>query len=362
MGDAPLVDAVIAVHDASRPIARAVDSLTTSGLSLSTGGELRITVVCHNLPVDEIRSVLPDRLSSVVRFIGLRDGIASAAGPFTAGIDAATGGYVSIMGSDDYLEGGALAAWLEHAHDGAVDAVIAPQVHAGGSKVRTPPVRPLRRGDLDPVKDRLAYRTAPLGLISRRAIERLGLAFPAGLRTGEDQSFSAKLWFGGGAIRFAAKAPRYVVGADAATRISLTRRALAEDLAFVDQLIDDPWFATLSPRARCAIAIKVVRIHVFDGVLARANDETWSPDDHVYASALVERLRLTARGFERPLSIADRKALDAIVDVNSSQALIAGRLRARRRFGRPETLVTRELSGLLAVEGPVRFMTASALL
>lgn len=362
MADTPLVDAVIAAHDPSREIARGVASLTESGLTVGAGGELRITVVCHNLPVDEISSVLPERLSSVVRFIGLKDGIASAAGPFNAGIAAATGRYVSIMGSDDYLEPGALAAWLESSDGGTADAVIAPEIHADGRKVRTPPVRPFRRGALDPVKDRLSYRTAPLGLISRAAIGRLGLTFPEGLHTGEDQSFSAKLWFGGGTIRGAARAPRYVVGADAQTRITLTKRPLAADLAFVDQLVDDPWFLSLPSAARRAIAIKVVRIHVFGGALSRIADGTWSAEDHRYASTLVARLRRMAEGFESPLSIADRKALDSLADLGTGQEQLGEAMQARRRFGRPDTLLTRGLPGMFAVEGPLRFMSASALL
>ena len=87
-------------------------------------------------------------------------------------------------------------------------------------------VRRFHRGDLDPVRDRLAYRTAPLGLLKRETVERLGLRFPEGLPTGEDQAFSARLWFEGRGLRYAAGAPRYVVGADAVTRVSTTPRPL----------------------------------------------------------------------------------------------------------------------------------------
>ena len=110
MATDPLVDAVIAVHDPSRPIARAVASLQRSGLAAGTG--LRITVVCHNIAVDAIAAQLPDPAAPGLRLMHLEDGIHSAAGPFNAGLAAATAPYVTIMGSDDSHQPGAIAAWL----------------------------------------------------------------------------------------------------------------------------------------------------------------------------------------------------------------------------------------------------------
>lgn len=360
MNDSPLVDAVIAVHDPTRPVARAVSSLADSGLVL--GDELRVSVVCHNVAAQSISSAIPRELAAQIRFLELRDGVASAAGPFNAGIHAATAPYVSIMGSDDRLEPGALAAWLGHTDNGMVDAVVAPEVHADGSPVRTPPKRPFRRGDLDPVKDRLAYRTAPLGLISRSAVDRLSLTFPSGLRTGEDQSFSAHLWFGGGRVVYANGAPRYVVGADASTRISTTSRRLADEFEFIARLVAEPWYQDRPLKEREAIAVKMVRIHVFAASLARIESQQWTEEDHRVVSGLITDLRGVAERFERPFSIADRHAIDALVDLDSTPVAIADSLRARRRFGRPRTLVTRDLAGMFAVEGPLRFMAASALL
>ncbi|MFF1571815.1 glycosyltransferase family 2 protein [Leifsonia sp. NPDC058292] len=360
MRNDPIVDAVIAVHDPSRPIARAVASLTRSGLRAGDG--LRITVVCHNLPVESISRQLTAFEGPGLRFLHLEDGIASAAGPFNAGIEAATAGYVSIMGSDDRLEPGALAAWLEFTSGRTADAVIAPQVHASGSPVRTPPVRKFHRGDLDAVRDRLAYRTAPLGLMSRAAIDRLTLRFPAGLPTGEDQSFSARLWFEGEGLRYAASTPRYVVGADAATRVSTTPRALHTEFAFIEQLIGDPWYLALPLTSRAALAVKLVRIHIFAATLARIDAGAFDDDDHSTIVRVIERLRSVAPAFERPLSIADRRTIDAMARTDADAAHIGELARARRRFGLPSTLVTRDLRGLFAVEGPLRFMAASALL
>ncbi|WP_426519947.1 glycosyltransferase family 2 protein [Diaminobutyricibacter sp. McL0618] len=356
----PLVDAVIAIHDPNRPIARAVRSLTASGLAVAKDG-LRITVVCHNLAAGTVADALGDGLTSQVRLIEHHDGIRSPAGPFNAGVAAASARFVSIMGSDDYLEPGALHAWCDLADD-SVDAVIAPQAHADGSTIRTPPVRPFRSGDRDALKDRLFYRTAPLGLVRRDAIDRLGLTLTEGLASGEDQAFSARLWVGSRATRYAARAPRYVVGADAESRVSMTYRPLREDLAFVERLIDDPWFAGLPVRTRRAIAVKIARIHLFAAVLARIDGTNWNDDEHASLAGLIERMRERAPGFERTLSLADDRVLSAVVEAGSSTERIASLSRARRRFGRPSTLLPSNPLSLLAADAPLRFIVASALL
>ncbi|WCI08606.1 hypothetical protein PJ267_21030 [Arthrobacter sp. OVS8] len=135
-------------------------------------------------PRDEISRNIPPELASATRFLELRDGIPSPAGPFNYGLEQATAEFVCILGSDDSLEPGALRQWLELARTHSSAMVIAPQRHAGGAPVRTPPVRVRRQFKLDPVKDRLSYRTAPLGLLRRSEIQRLGLEFSADLRTG----------------------------------------------------------------------------------------------------------------------------------------------------------------------------------
>jgi hypothetical protein len=356
----PLVDAVIAVHDPSRPVERAVASLTRSGLRL--GDELRITVVCHNLPLAPVEERLSRFDPAGVRCLPLADGIRSPAGPFNAGIEAASARYVSILGSDDFHEDGALAAWLANTEGGEIGAVIAPEAHATGATVRTPPVRPFHRGDRDGVKDRLAYRTAPLGLISRATIERLSLRFTAGLLSGEDQAFSTRLWFGSDRIRYAKGAPRYLVGADAETRVSSTPAPLEAQFGFTEALLGSDWFRVLGAEQRRAIAVKLMRVHVFASVGARIREPGLSTDEREFAAALVDRLRQAAPGFERALSLADRRTVDALTASAFDEESLVRALEARRRFGRPSTLVTRDLRGLLQRDGPLRFMAASALM
>src|SRR5690606_31540278 len=151
-------------------IARAVRSV------LDHNGEgVRLTVVCHEVPAATIAAELPPEHRAQVRFLEHSDGTGSPAGPFNAGIEAAEAELVAVMGSDDARAPGAGAwgSWLGRQHDAA--AVAARLEKDDGSVAPTPPARPWRRGVLDPVRDRLSYRSAPLGLVSRAAISRMGL-------------------------------------------------------------------------------------------------------------------------------------------------------------------------------------------
>ncbi|QNA91222.1 glycosyltransferase family 2 protein [Microbacterium sp. Se63.02b] len=140
-----------------------------------------VHVVCHNVDEAAIRRAAGAAAEDVrVRFLELRDGVRSPAGPFNHGLDAAEGLYVAVMGSDDEVTAGAIDAWRRTAQQDASDMVVAPLRHAGGHRVPTPPT--LRRRDLRGRRDRLAYRTAPLGLI---AVPRFGgLRFTPGVATG----------------------------------------------------------------------------------------------------------------------------------------------------------------------------------
>ena len=130
------------------------------------------------------------------------------------------------MGSDDTLEPGAVSAWLDTARATGAAAVIAPVRYRGGPRILTPRARVFRGPLVDPLRDRLAYRTAPLGLIRREALSRLGLRLSQGLRTGEDLEFGLRLWFSGEKIAYPAHAPAYLVGQDADERVT-SRRAAA---------------------------------------------------------------------------------------------------------------------------------------
>ena len=360
---APLVDLVIAVHDARRPIARAVRSALAAGRGLAGDG-LRVTVVCHNLGADAVAERLGPELAgdAAVRLLELADGIRSPAGPFNFGLDAADARFVSIMGSDDELEPGALAAWAHFADRRGLDVVIPVERHAGGGLIRTPPVRLRRAAPLDPVRDRLAYRTAPLGLLSTALVRRLGVRMAAGVATGEDQDFSARLWFSGAAIGYARGLPAYLVGADAAERTTLAHRSVHDEFAASVALVDQPWFRALDLAHRRAIAVKLVRIHVFSFIARRVTAGDWAPGERGELASVIDWLEVAAPGFTGALSRADAAVLDALGEASVTPERFAALAAARRRFGAPATLVTRRLGALLAPDAPLRFMVASALL
>lgn len=357
------MDVVIAVHTPDRPIERTIASLMDSGLPTEpeASNRLRVTVVCHNTEVDPIRARVAAEHQSRVRFVGYTDGIKSPAGPFNHGMSLATGTWVSIMGSDDSLEPGALASWVEAAGADRADVLIAPMAHAGGSAIHTPVVRRTRRAALDPVADRLTYRTAPLGLLRLALVRSLGLDFPTRYATGEDQAFSARLWFSGARISYGRGLPRYLVHDDAVVRVTATPRSVTEDLAFATDLVDSDWFATLGSSQQVSIVTKLMRVHVFGHVMLRAEAGSWCEQDAAEMAEAARRLLFAAPRAARPLSLADRTLLDAVARRESDHLLMKSLTRLRRTFTNPRTWLPRDLSQCLHPEAPLRFMSASAL-
>ena len=152
---AETVEVILAVHDLRRRVDRAVESVLRQGSNVSA------LVVCHNLDAAAVRESLGEvGLRDGVRFLEHHDTLGSPSGPFNAGIRQSSAQWVSIMGSDDELADGAVAAWLSAAAPDT-DAVI-PRLVRGPERnvVRSPPVRPVRLRDprrrVDAVKDRLS--------------------------------------------------------------------------------------------------------------------------------------------------------------------------------------------------------------
>lgn len=357
-----MVDVVIAVHTAQRPIARAVSSVLASPV------QVRVTVVAHN--VDP--ALIEDNLAGVavppgscVRVLAFTDTTRSPAGPFNHGLDAAQAPYVTVMGSDDRLAPGALASWLALARRDGAAAVVArlAAARSDGSiaaVVPTPPTRPLRTTMLDGVRDRLSYRSAPLGLLDRAALERLGLRFTLGHEVGEDVAFVTRLWFSGAPIAFDRRGPAYLVQDDAGDRTTGVARPVAAELAFLADLVDQDWFLALPLPARRAAAVKFLRIHVF-GLLIHRTEEFWTPRERVELARVVGEILHAAPGCERVLSRADCAVLRAVVDPASDVGQLLVLAAARRRHGQPATLVTADLTRMLAREAPLRLMAASVL-
>ncbi|WP_010146883.1 glycosyltransferase [Serinicoccus profundi] len=358
-GTRPLVDVVIAVHSTRRQVARAVRSV------LDGSGEVpvRVSVVAHNLPHDAVRDLLPADLREDrrVRVLEVSDGIPSPSGPFNAGLEASSAPWVAIMGSDDTLAPGALAGWLAAAQDRDPrdPVVVLPPVRLAGRPVPTPPSRPARRrGATDLMRDRLSYRSAPLGLISRGALGLPGARLHPGARVGEDLPMMTAL-YAGAEVLLATGAPAYLVHDDAPDRITADPRPIREQLLTADVLWDLPWMSRLTDAQWRAVATKVLRIQVFGAVLTRPEPAWWTTAERAELARVTRRVLAEAPGCEAPLSLADHDLLRAALDPTSPAQELLRLARARRRHGAPRTLLPGSWRHALDPEAPLRFMPAS---
>lgn len=342
----PVVDVVIPVHTATRPIRRAASS------ALANETDVRVIVVAHNIDPARISEGLGDLASDPrVRLLSLLDGIASPAGPMNHGIAEGTGRYFAVMGSDDELEPGAIDSWASVAIRTGATAVL-PRILVGGRPDPTPPTRRGRTRDLDPEKDRLSYRCMPLGLIER---ERFGhLRFTEGLASGEDLEFTAQLWFTGSQTAYDRSGPAYIVHDDTDDRVTRAIRPLAEDFAFLGVVERSEWWATMSAPHRRAFGVKNLRMHVMDAVASRLV----TADGGIAAHAaelvdIVTRIEVMSPGSTALLSRADRKVLRELSSEIPSVERIKSYL-AARWGARPDAVLTANPLRSLHRQAPLR--------
>lgn len=352
-----LVDVVIAVHSPTRRVERAVASVLACPAA-------RAIVVCHGVGVatiaDRLRQGDVDPHDPRVRLLGFQDGLRSPTGPFTYGLDAASARWVALLGSDDTFARRALDRMLAVGEARGSDAVVAP-LRQGGRRLRNPLVRPTtswRTRPVDPVLDRLASRSAPLGILRRETVERLGLRLTEGLRTGEDLAFSARLWFSGARIDHVPSDPPYEIGTDATDRVTSARRALADELGGVAALAAQPWVADLPGPARRALAVTMLRVHVL-GALGRRTGEApeglWADDEPALLADVARAWLAHAPDALAPLSRADRDALDVVLTAPTPGAAeLVGAARRRASASRVATILPRSLSRVLDREGTLR--------
>ena len=341
------VDVVVATHDLRRPVHRVVASaLRDADLRgvLPSGHRVRVTVACHGLSPSAVRAAVESELellaatdpgledvTSHVRYLEVVDGMRSPAGPFNAGLAAADGRYVSIIGSDDSFADGALGAWATLADELGSAWLIARLETSDGELVPTPRTRPGRTRELDLVLDRLAYRTAPLGLLRRDTLVDLGLLEPGstspqgpltpGLATGEDVELSLRLASSGERVDYALDLPPYVIGARGETSTSETARPVADELAAHARLLDQRWFLALPEPARSAIVTKTLRIHVLAAVRRRPSPLDWSPGEARWVQDLTRELLAAAPDAERGLHRADTALLHAVLTATDTDAV-----------------------------------------
>lgn len=352
----PRADVIIAVHSPHRRVERAVASVLDA-----QPAEVRATVVVHNTDAAPIRARLEPWLASGrLTLLELHDGVPSPSGPFNHGIAATTAPYFAVMGSDDELEPGTVASWIALADAGA-EAVIARVRDAATMRsAPTPPVRLGRSRKLNGARDRLSYRSAPLGLLSRA---RFGhLRFTESIVSGEDIAFSTAVWFSGADVVFDRSGPAYLVHSDADDRVTRTpRRPIDEDMAFLDALASPGTLDALDGADRIALVCKLVRVNVLYSVLNRGAAD-WSARERAALSSAVRRTMAIAPGARRHLSF-DEERLLAVASAPSGTAhdllTAAERCRDRRTL---RALLPRNPLYALTRQAPLRWGLASILI
>ncbi|MGA7205505.1 MAG: glycosyltransferase [Specibacter sp.] len=333
-----LVSVVIAVHTAQRPLSRAVRSCLSEALA----GRVRIVVVCHNIPSASVSGDFADIPESTISFLELNDGSSSPAGPKNLGLAECRTPFVLVLDSDDFLEEGALEHWLEVLERTGADGVIAPLKLQSGAVIRTPRARLFRRHTLDSVKDQLAYATAPRGVWSTRLLESRGFRYTPGLRTAEDLDPGLRLWFSGARFEFPVGGPHYVLGEDAGDRVTSAVLPLAEEFRAVLAL-DDSWIASLTPKQRESMAIKLVRIHLFGALTRRGPQWAWPDDDRSAVVAFVDRARAISPSFDVPLTTAEVRLLTSVSDPRADDEIFQKALRDFSTAGYLEKLLSPSL-------------------
>jgi glycosyltransferase involved in cell wall biosynthesis len=348
------VEVIIACHTPERPVGRAVASILDGNAEHAS-----VAVICHNIAAEEIAGALRPDHRARVRLLEHHDELRSASGPFNAGIASSRAEFVAIMGSDDTLAPGAVASWLAvQERTGAEFVLTRLALGAASRGVPTPAVRMQRGGLVDLVADRLSYRSAPLGLMRRAMLERTGISLVEGATVGGDVAMVTQL-MATEPTAYDRCGPPYVIGEDAGDRVTYVVRPIAEQLGFVPPWLEAAWFTALPSRARAAVGTKILRIHVFGAVFYRPDEEIWTAGERADLARLTAFVLEAAPGAERPLSRADRRLADACLDPQVPAGELIAAASARRRHGRPATLVPRDLAWSLHREAPLRFMAAS---
>lgn len=354
------IEVVIPLHDVHRPFKRAVRSALEQRDELSRlGVELRVTVVLHNLS-DDCDQVIAESELDGVTWLTCDDGVMSPSGPRNHALDASTAIFLSFLDSDDYLEPGALAAWWKAAQPNNASAVIAPLRTPEGIILRAPRIRPSKPAVLDPLKDGLAYRSVPYGLLRRSVLTDIGFRYAEGLRTGEDIEATLKLWFRSRPVCYPYGAPAYHQTDDSgAGRVTSSLSNLADEFQWLERLLASDWLQGASVRERRAVALKVLRVHGIGALLRRASasglpeNALWNELERKYWSDITSRLYVTGGGALPELSRRDAqltRAATAAADVQSLRAAVE----RYRRAGRLGDLVPASPPAILSRDSVLR--------
>lgn len=275
------------------------------------------------------------------------------------GFVSSTAPFISLIGSDDELEPGAIDSWLAVQRRTGAEAVL-PRTIDHGRRDPYPPVRGGRRlDDLDAVRDRLAYRSTPVGLIDRARFEHLRLA--EGLPSGEDIPYSLSVFFTARRLAYDLHGPAYMLNEDAEDRVTSEPRDVLLDFGFLREVERLGWFAGASASVRRAVVLELIRMHFLDAVRARAQNEQqfWANESDL--AAVTEELKALSPGVLGWLSIAHRSLIDEITATRPSYGRVRDLLAASNRYRSPDALISSRLLLALYAQAPFRTLLAGFL-
>lgn len=352
------IEVVIPVHDPARPVARGIASVLEQRSGLAARGvELRVTVVLHNLAADSLsrgpRFTAGSPGAAGVSYLSHSDGVPSPAGPRNFALNRSTADYLSFLDSDDYLEPGSLLSWWEVAEKHHAAAVIAPLRTPEGNILAAPRIRPSKPRVLHPLRDGLAYRSVPYGLLRRESLQAAGFAYTEGILTGEDLEPTLRLWFRSGAICYPYGAPAYRQTDDSGpARVTSSIRPLRQEFAWLENLLEADWLRQATTPERRAIAHKILRVHGIGALLRRADTPgspdtpgrtpVWDAQESLYWREITGRVLALAGGSIPGMSRRDSTLIQAAgsaADLRRLQTVVAD----YRRAGRAAELLTARL-------------------
>lgn len=304
------VDMIVAVHDVRRNIRRAIGSVVTGD-----DPSIRALVICHNLAPETVEAEISELIAQKpgrIRLEALHDGVPSPSGPFNFGLELSDAEYVGIMGSDDELDPGVVGEWRRVIERHNADAVIAKVVRGDlRSVVRSPPKRVWKTGPLSFSKDRLSYRSAPLGLMRREAVSRLQLRLLDGARSGGDLPFVTRLWSLGRVVP-AQGLGAYIEHADAPVRVTWEPKPVAQELSAMRDLLGSAFVKSMSRRDKDALGTKLIRRNLMDTIRIRDGGRGLSPDDVVAVREVIARIRSLAPRSTDFISVVQRQVIDEL--------------------------------------------------
>lgn len=364
------IEVVIPVHETSRPLERGLRSVLAQRADLAEQGVvLRATIACHNIPVEAVQGSVPaaSAADDAVTWLGHDDGTRSPAGPRNAALDRSSATFLSFLDSDDYLEAGALAAWWKVAAVRGAAAVIAPLRTPEGTILRSPRIRPSKPAVLDAVRDGLAYRSVPYGLLRRESLLACGFRYAEGIAIGEDLEAALRLWFRGGRITYPYSAPAYhQTDASGEGRVTSAVRPMAEEFLWLDALVQTPWLLAAPIAERAAIALKLFRVHGVGALVRRGSlpgspaAPPWSGADRA-AWAKVQTQLLNLAGGSLPALSRRDAALGRAAAVASDESQLRAAVVSYSRAGRLGELATDNPWSVFSADSVLRHYVAERL-